>query len=449
MSPHHLARLTLAIWACSPTSTTFADAPSFSMSGQIRYHGNGLPVPGVIVRLHGPLPAATVTDHEGRFEFSALGQDDWRIEPTGLGENHVASSSLDAAYALQRSLALRVFTTEQELACDVTGNGHVNSLDAEHILQRRVGLRESFDLEDSCGTHWWFQPIPEAVPGRRLESPSTETCQAGTITFEPLVGSVVNQDFVAVLTGDCTGNWTPSNVSTPTPTDTRTNTPIPTSQAPSPTSTTPVVTPTAALTASLPPAPTITSTYTPTQTTTATTTVTSQPTPSPTVSPIAEVRLESAQPTYSLGEHVNLTVHIHNLSSEDIDVSASSLGNVSLFVDRNGVGIDPAFQMSQWLEPISLIQDRATTTIVAGGSTSFPLFGTQQGNRFGFVEFKPDVLPADKSDPAVPTYRYPIQAPGEYTVRMVYEYRVHPDRRNQRAEDLPPLESNPLIISVE
>jgi hypothetical protein len=32
----------------------------------------------------------------------------------------------------------------------------------------------------------------------------------GRIAFDPLVGFAADQDFIAVLFGDCTGNWMPA-----------------------------------------------------------------------------------------------------------------------------------------------------------------------------------------------------------------------------------------------
>ena len=59
--------------------------------------------------------------------------------------------------------------------------------------------------------------------------PAVNTCQPGAIELAPLAGQVTNQDFAAVLVGDCTGNWqraTPTATPARSPVGARSRPPI-------------------------------------------------------------------------------------------------------------------------------------------------------------------------------------------------------------------------------
>ena len=119
-----------------------------------------------------------------------------------------------------RSVAgLRTLDPEQRLACDVTGNGTLSALDAAIILQQTVSLISMFPVAQTCASDWLFVPIPAAAANQHVIPPqntaAVNPCQPGAIEFRPLAGQLANQDFAAVLIGDCTGNWQPA---TPTPT---------------------------------------------------------------------------------------------------------------------------------------------------------------------------------------------------------------------------------------
>jgi glucose/arabinose dehydrogenase len=199
-----------------------------SISGQVRYYGTGQPVAGVTVQLQGPTPSAMQTDATGQFAFSGLAQGTWNIEPQKLGDVNGAISTGDAVGALQAVVGLYTPTEPQQLACDVSGGGNLTPLDAVLILQKQVGLISQFP--EACGD-WVFMPVPAAAANQQVTQPQVEpsSCQPGAIAFQPLAGAAVDQDFLAVLLGDCNGNWiappTPTRTSTPPVTSTPTPTP--------------------------------------------------------------------------------------------------------------------------------------------------------------------------------------------------------------------------------
>ena len=114
-----------------------------------------------------------------------------------------------------RVAGLRTLDAEQRLACDVTGNGTLSALDATLILQQKVGLISRFPVAQACASDWLFVPMPAAASNQHLIQPqnmaAVNSCQPGAIEFTPLAGQVSNQDFAAVLVGDCTGNWQPAS----------------------------------------------------------------------------------------------------------------------------------------------------------------------------------------------------------------------------------------------
>jgi hypothetical protein len=251
----------LALLAASPNSS-LAQGPS--IAGTIRYYSSEAPVPDVAVRLTGIVQTTADTDEDGAYTFSDPGQSSAVIEPSKFGGFNGALSALDAVWALQFVVGLRSFDERQALACDVTGDGTVSALDAARILQVVAGVRARFPVAEACGSDWVFMPVPAPAPNQLILEPQTAPqCSAGAIVFDALSEPVEAQDFLAMLFGDCTGNWAvPVQSATPTATipvvATSTDSPPPTSSS----TATAIVIPTA----TAPPAATATRTGTPTRT---------------------------------------------------------------------------------------------------------------------------------------------------------------------------------------
>jgi hypothetical protein len=194
----------------SPTPTCVPGANN-RIAGQIRYYSNGLPVSGATVLLRGPTPTAVQTDTTGRFVFTGLDGCDFHIEPQKLGDASNGISVLDAVYALQSVVGSRSLDGQQRLACDVNGNGTLSALDAVLILQQQVGVISRFPAAEACMSDWVFVPMPASAANQQVTQPAimSPDCQPGSIEFTPLAGQLDNQDFMAVLLGDCTGSWQP------------------------------------------------------------------------------------------------------------------------------------------------------------------------------------------------------------------------------------------------
>ena len=167
-------------------------------------------MPGVNVST-GAQSIAT-TDATGRYSLANVPQINVTVTPQGTGGSAGAISALDASYVLQAVAGLRQLSAEQVLACDVTGNGNVSTLDAAQILQYAVDLVPSFSVASACGSDWLFVPDPAAAPNQTLVQPEVGPtgCTLGSIAYGAVTTSLDGQDFRAILFGDCTGNWHPA-----------------------------------------------------------------------------------------------------------------------------------------------------------------------------------------------------------------------------------------------
>lgn len=197
----------------SPTPTPTRTPALASVAGRLRYYSADRPVPGATVQVSGTSSQSTSTSGSGGYKFVNMASGDITLDPRKVGGfgPPAAITALDAAWVLQAVAGLRSFDANQRLAGDVTGNGSLSALDATRILQRQVGLLSRFAVADQCNSDWIFVPVPGAAANQRLVQPlvSTGSCRHGAIALEPLVGDPVQQDFLSILFGDCTGNWVP------------------------------------------------------------------------------------------------------------------------------------------------------------------------------------------------------------------------------------------------
>jgi hypothetical protein len=200
-----------------PTSTPTINV---SVAGKVLYHGSNWPVSATTVLLApagtgGGGAAATMqtqTDVSGQFTLNGINSGDWQVAPQKAGDVGQAISSVDAVGALQAAVGDRVLDAEQQLACDVNGDLRVNAVDAFLILEFKVGLISKFPVALNCASDWAFTPVPDTVSNQQLTTPAPApgSCVGGAIGYLPLASNASNQNFSAVLFGDCTGNWQPS-----------------------------------------------------------------------------------------------------------------------------------------------------------------------------------------------------------------------------------------------
>jgi len=152
------------------------------------------------------------TNFNGQYTLSGLPADNCQITPRKSGDVNGAITALDAAYVQQALVGLQPLSNAQRVACDASGDGTVSAFDAALILQYLVGVIPSLPVTQKCGGDWAFIPAPSPLlPNERPIQPAMgSSCQPGSIAYSPLTTDASGQDFIAVLLGDCTGNWRPA-----------------------------------------------------------------------------------------------------------------------------------------------------------------------------------------------------------------------------------------------
>lgn len=194
-----------------PTSTATPQA-RHQVRGHVMYNSTDRGVPNVTVNLSGAIQDATQTTGTGDYEFDSVTDGTWELAAQKASETSLAISPLDAAYVLQAVVELRTFDANQRLACDTTGDGQLSALDATRILQYSVGKLARLPVAETCGSDWTFTPEPAPMQSQSIVDPLVAggTCRDGKIMLEDLLQDAPDQNFHAVLFGDCTGNWNPA-----------------------------------------------------------------------------------------------------------------------------------------------------------------------------------------------------------------------------------------------
>lgn len=113
------------------------------------------------------------------------------------GQNSVTSN--DAARIAQHVAGISVLTTDiQKVSADVSGNGSVSSNDAAFIARFAAGLGAPIG-----NTNTWQFYLP---PGPTFPIGASPT----TRTYASVIDNLTGEDYVGILIGEVTGNWTPS-----------------------------------------------------------------------------------------------------------------------------------------------------------------------------------------------------------------------------------------------
>lgn len=156
--------------------------------GQIQYASTSAPgVPSVTVEVRGPGTVIESTNSSGAYAAEDLELATWTVEPSkqgGFGSSVI--SGLDASYVLQHLVGSRTLSNAQKLACDVTGDGSLSSLDATRILQRSIEPRISFPAADNCSSDWLFIPDAASAQNQSQIQPLLQggtTCRMGAIQY--------------------------------------------------------------------------------------------------------------------------------------------------------------------------------------------------------------------------------------------------------------------------
>ncbi len=157
----------------------------FDISGDIQYGLNTNSISDVNLNLNEEL--AAVSNSNGDYEIKNIfGDQNYSLDAAKEGGAN-GITSFDAARIAQNAANLYEFNEYQQIAGDVTGDSTVTTLDASRVAQYAAELEQpSF-----CG-EWTF--LPEYYE------------------YTPLQADLADQDFVGILYGDVTGNWSPPEV---------------------------------------------------------------------------------------------------------------------------------------------------------------------------------------------------------------------------------------------
>jgi hypothetical protein len=193
----------------TPTMTSPAGTPTptpipgrFSVGGRVRRAGSGTALAGATITLVGSAGGSTQTGADGTYAFTNLEPGSWTIRAARLGDDSGALSTVDVTWALQTAVGMRQLSGQQALACDVTGDGRVTSLDAARLLQRLAGNTQRFPVAQACGSDWLFVPAPGA-PGAVAPVIGSGQCTPAALALT-LGPSSTTGDFDAAVFGDCT-----------------------------------------------------------------------------------------------------------------------------------------------------------------------------------------------------------------------------------------------------
>lgn len=197
----------------------FAIPATADIRGRILYYRDHLagvepstrPVPGAIVGLTGTgpgVPDSATSDGAGGYAFAGKPLfSNYTVTPGKTDDFRGAVSSFDAALSSQAVVGLITLSPNQALAADVSGNGAVSSFDSALIAQFTVGLITRFPVATRIGSDWFMVPVPALVPNQTIAPPDPVGGVPGSISYTPLTGDAGNQDFIAGLFGDISGNY--------------------------------------------------------------------------------------------------------------------------------------------------------------------------------------------------------------------------------------------------
>ena len=203
--------------ACSGVGACFFDSFTCDLAGNLYYFrdssdpagvadGSLKGIPGVDVDMTGDATAnVTSANPYGDYTLTAGGDEtvtplahlggfvkpDDPVTPELETYQH-GISSLDATRIAQYAVSLEPFTSNQEIAGDVSDNGAVTSYDASLVAQFQVGLITQFPVAANRASDWTYVPASRTVAVVDVDLPG--------------------QDFLGILYGDVTATWGESDL---------------------------------------------------------------------------------------------------------------------------------------------------------------------------------------------------------------------------------------------
>ncbi|HFA47951.1 MAG TPA: hypothetical protein ENJ95_02910 [Bacteroidetes bacterium] len=183
-------------------NTGACNVPGFNISGHLTDH-DGEMTDGVSLTLTGASTPTTISSNNGGYIFDDLPPgNDYVIKPSKTGDIYNGVTAYDLAKINEHILGFNVFTqTWQYIAADANGSSTITTFDIVAIQNLILHNVNSFPN----GTpSWKFVPADHvfADPLNPWPFPSS-------ITMNNLSGNYSAADFMAIKTGDVTGNANP------------------------------------------------------------------------------------------------------------------------------------------------------------------------------------------------------------------------------------------------
>jgi hypothetical protein len=164
---------------------SFTVEVGYDVSGKVSYWKGGSGVPGVMLTLEGDKVYTGVSKKDGTYSVSSGPGDDYTLT-LSKSDDVNGISAYDASLVLQDAADLITLSGHAATAADVNKSGEITSMDAFCILQKAVDL---INLPfPGAGVVWGFDPTNRK--------------------YTNLNSNQTNQDFIAILLGDVSGNWT-------------------------------------------------------------------------------------------------------------------------------------------------------------------------------------------------------------------------------------------------
>jgi len=168
----------------------------YSVSGNVSYFGNLLPIPGMTVMLRGTdfytgnaVSADILTDESGNYLFSDTIRGDYNLTPFKKEPlDPKKLSATDSEVIADAAAGLKILTPMQQKIADVTLNGRVSGLDASRLGRFTAGLITEMSGSGDPAPAWISEPE--------------------SLSFS-LNADTGNQNFTTALTGDVSGNYSP------------------------------------------------------------------------------------------------------------------------------------------------------------------------------------------------------------------------------------------------
>jgi hypothetical protein len=171
------------------------------IKGRLVYYSDPLiAVKDASVRLTGAASKTSVSDNNGDYEFLSLALSNYTVTPEKINDNKGAITPYDASLVLRYEVGIATLAPYQKIAADVTGNGTVSALDASWILRYCVQAVSQFPIAHD----WTFVPYDFTITDANWSTAPR------TRSYTPLQTDQLSQNFMSILYGDVSGNWSKS-----------------------------------------------------------------------------------------------------------------------------------------------------------------------------------------------------------------------------------------------